>query len=156
MLGNGPRVHVKLEGLKEMQDNLRGLAKEYPALVLRALYHEGEYIMTDAKNHYVPVRDGHLRNSGHVVVSQLPAIMITLGFGGPAGIGTGFKTNVKAVGYAVIQHENTDYAHKVGQCKYLERPMNAAIPSMAKNVGERVHVDKLLRDPRTAKFVKRA
>ena len=125
-----PQATIKLKGVKEMQAKLRALAQEFPEAVRRSLYYRGELIMTTSKQRYCPVRDGHLRNSGHVVPLPKPAIGVVLGYGGPAGIGT----NSQGVGYAVIQHENLTFAHKVGEAKFLEKPLMQAVPSLPRDI----------------------
>lgn len=92
----------------------------------RALYVEGQRIMTDSKANYVPVRDNPLRASGHV---QPPVVSgtrssVTLGFGGAASA------------YALVQHERTDYRHTVGTSKYLETPVHNAARGLAARLGK--------------------
>ena len=87
---------------------LRRLGDAGPAAAGRALYHEGERIMTAAKR-LTPVRFGALRNSGQVVAES--ATRVVLAFGNDA------------VSYAVYVHENLQARHHVGQAKFLERPL---------------------------------
>lgn len=94
---------------------LRGLGTDGPAAAGRALYHEGERIMTEAKR-LTPVKTGALRNSGHVVAES--ETRVVLAFGGAAA------------SYAVIVHENLQARHPLGQAKYLEQPMLSAISGM--------------------------
>lgn len=79
------------------------------------LYRFGEIIITDAKQNYVPVRDGILRASGFVEQPKISQreITVRIGFGGAAEA------------YAAAQHERMDYKHTVGGPKYLERPVLA-------------------------------
>ena len=144
------KLNVKVEGVDELRRNLEGLSREYPGLVARSLRKRAELIMTAAKK-IAPVRDGHLKNSGHVVSLERPKIGVVLGFGGPAGIGT----NKEAVGYAIVQHEHLEFKHSHGEAKYLEKPLNAAVPRLARDIAEDVNTDKLTRDPNTARYVKR-
>ena len=125
---------IKLKGQKELSKKLAGLAKECPLIAKAAIYRVLEIrVMTPSKQFFVPVRDGHLRNSGVVVPDPDPnTVKVTLGFGGPAGTGT----NTQDVGYAVVQHENLDFAHTVGEAKYLEKPLMMAIPDLAKWIAE--------------------
>jgi hypothetical protein len=129
-------LEVKVKGLAEVNANLRKLGKELGAdVVLPALYRKAEFMMTDSKENYCPVDKGHLRASGHVVADKSKR-MVTMGYGGPAGIGNVGLTNREAVGYATVQHENEDYSHEVGQAKYLERPVFKEIPNIARDVAE--------------------
>ena len=96
--------------------------------------------MTDSKENYVPVDLGELRASGHVV-SDKTKLEVTLGFGGPAGIGNQGNTNKGDVGYAIVQHENTDYSHRVGESGYLRKPLYAAVAHLAEDIGKDIQED---------------
>ena len=82
----------------------------------------GEEIMADVKasrpGHGVPVDEGTLRNSGRVTGGGGPAAMqrVALEFGGAAAP------------YALIQHENLQYAHPVGEARYLVRGLERWTP----------------------------
>jgi hypothetical protein len=129
-----------LKGLPEFERKIKVLATLFPKAAKAALYLEAEFVMTDSKRNYVPVRDGILRSSGFVLPDSDPKVIrVTLGFGGPAGTGNvGGETNQGDVNYAIIQHENMDFAHKVGEAKYLERPLFAAIPKMGENISKAI------------------
>lgn len=107
---------IRWEGLDEFMDRLKRSEKNAPRQLGRALYVEGNRIMTVSKRDYVPVDQGVLRASGHVRQPHIRGTWaeVVLGYGGAAS------------GYALVQHERLDYAHNVGQAKYLERPVNDA------------------------------
>lgn len=132
-------LKIKWKGQVDMSRNVRNLAKKFPKTTRAALNRQAEFIMTKAKR-LTPVKDGHLRASGQVLLDENPEkFRVTLGFGGPAGIGNqGTNTNRKAVGYALIQHEALEFKHTVGQAKFLERPLLEAIPKIAKKIAEDV------------------
>lgn len=95
-----------------------------------ALYEEGERIMSDSKEHYVPVDQAILKGSGHVqppVVAD-GEVSVVLAYGGPAEA------------YAIVQHEDLTLNHVVGEAKYLETPLMAAQDSMLARVGAAVKV----------------
>ena len=78
----------------------------------------------------VPVDTGALRASGHV---QLPVIRgkkvaVVLGYGGAAAP------------YAVFVHEKQARHNPPTQWKYLEQPLNEAIPGMAGRLAKRIRV----------------
>lgn len=134
-------ARVKLTGVEAALAELKKLAKEYPEAALRALNRQAEFVMTEAKQRYVPVKDGHLRASGHIFVFK-PRLEVTLGFGGPAGIGNvGGERNRQDVGYAVVQHETEDYRHTVGESGYLRKPLQARLPSMGADAAAEVRKD---------------
>ena len=130
---------VKVKGVNATLKEIRRLAKVYPQSALRALYRQGELVMTDSKRTYVPVDQGPLRASGHVVAEKMT---VTLGFGGPAGIGNqGGESNEDRVGYAIVQHEVLTYDHTVGGAEYLKKPLLAALPRMGPEMAADVKRD---------------
>jgi hypothetical protein len=121
-----------LKGVPEFMANVKLFATAFPKAARRGLYLGLEFTMTESKRDYVPVRDGILRASGFVKLDEDPErVRAEIGFGGPAGSGNhGGETNRFDVGYAVVQHENLDFHHKVGEAKYLERPLYKNIPKI--------------------------
>jgi hypothetical protein len=127
-----PKFHVTVSGLPKVQKALKALGKKGPKAMGKALFREGEGIMGDSKEKFVPVVTGNLRASGHV---NLPKITINgasvqLGYGGPAAP------------YALAVHENpnvgkTETGSQVGEWKYLERPYKQRV----KGMGDRVAKD---------------
>lgn len=85
-----------------------------------ALRQIGEEIMTDAKasspGRGVPVDTGVLRNSGRVTGPR-PNLTVLLSFGDAAAP------------YALIQHESMDFAHTVGEPRYLVRAVDRWKPN---------------------------
>ena len=135
-----PKFSVKIKGVKEMQAKLNRLARKFPDKIGGALYRQAELIMTISERDYCPVDDGILRASGHVVLHDTK-LGVTLGYGGPAGVGNVGATNKKAVGYAVVQHEELGYKHTVGEAEYLKKPMDAAVPTLAKDLAADIALD---------------
>jgi hypothetical protein len=127
---------LTLKGVPEFQRTVKVLATLFPKSARRGLYLGLELVMTDSKRNYVPVRYGILRSSGFITLDEDETkIRGTIGFGGPAGSGNvGGETNNEDVGYAIVQHENLDYAHKVGEAKYLERPLFGGIPQIGETI----------------------
>ena len=121
----GINVNVEVKGLPKLMAKMKKLEVNAERELGKALYIEGEDIMGDSKQNYVPVRDGFLRASGHVLLPQ-PGPVVVLGYGGPS------------VPYAVVQHERLDYKHKVGQAKYLETPTLRAASGMGRRVAARL------------------
>lgn len=97
-------------------DQLRAALRASPAAALKAigaaLYREANAIITESKKE-VPVDTGVLRASGVVFMPSFSdtGVVVELGYGGAA----------KA--YALVQHERTDYNHRVGKAHYLSDPM---------------------------------
>ena len=104
-----------------------------PAQTLKAtgafLYREGEAIIGDAKESYVPVDLGILRDSGHVGLPDISGsrVQVEIGFGGAAQ------------DYAAIVHEDLTANHpNGGGPKYLERPLLAHGADMASRMADEV------------------
>ena len=125
---------ITLDGTENLLASLDGLRARGEASVPKILYRIAEQIMTEAKGQ-VPVDTGNLRASGHVLPPEWIGnwVLVTLGFGGPAGAGKGQR---KDVGYAKHVHENLTARHKVGNAKYLERPMLAWASKLEAKIGE--------------------
>jgi len=115
------RGRVQVFGTEDLRKRLKQLGKDADKALGKSLYLEGEEIMAQSKAGFVPRDTSALASSGHVQL-PLPGPLVLLGFGGPA------------VKYAVVQHEG-HFRHPVGQRKYLEIPMMAAIPGMPKRIG---------------------
>lgn len=112
----------KIAGVKEARAKLARIARRFPEKTKRALVMFGEKVMTRSKDEFVPVRDGILKNSGHVRPHKGKKIGIDLVYGGPAE------------SYALVQHENMEFQHKVGGPKYLERPLLEALPTFEEDM----------------------
>jgi hypothetical protein len=137
------RVAIDFKGKETLRKNLLRLAKQYPQAARREIYIEFETIMTNSKENYVPVDDGQLKSSGHVVMDDDPKkIKVGAGFGGQAGIGNQGPANDEDVGYAVIQHEDENLNHPgVGESKYLEKPLLSAAGTMLQRIGDGIRED---------------
>lgn len=118
---------TKLLGEEALQNKLRTIARKFPDEVERALFIAAGEILTDSKENFVPVRLGTLRGTGIVLAPERKAgrlIEVTIAFGGPSAP------------YAIVQHENLDYVHRVGEAKYLERPLMNAVSGLAKRLAQ--------------------
>ena len=129
---------LMLQASPELQNALARLRGPLVAQSMaNALYRQAERIMTASKRQ-VPVDTGNLRDTGHVEPPKHPLnerdIAVTLAYGGTAGASvTKHKTeggkrvtyyrDESQVGYAVYVHEDLSVYHKVGNAKYLERPL---------------------------------
>ena len=120
-------MNIRIEGASRLAAKLQAAAQAGPQAVGMALFDEANLIMTASKQDYVPVKSGALRGSGLVPppVSVGATISVTLGFGGPSAP------------YAVIVHEDLTKRHPVGQAKYLEIPLRAALAGMPSVLAQR-------------------
>jgi hypothetical protein len=93
---------------------LRNAGPEVVHAAAASLYQSAEAVMTSAKEEYVPVDTGALRDSGFVELPEIDGsnVLVTMSFGGPA------------VDYAVIVHEDMTARHPHGGGpKYLQQPL---------------------------------
>lgn len=129
-----PSVTFQLVGIREMERRMVKLAKRFRDDVPPALRMEAELIMTDSKRNFVPVKDGPLRASGtvHPATRMRDTVEVLLSFGGIA------------TPYALEQHENLDFSHRVGEAKYLEKPLNNAVPGLDRRLAARLRLQGLV------------
>jgi hypothetical protein len=116
-------ITIKVNGLDQARRQLRALGPAALEVGAAALYERAEEIMTESKGE-VPVDLGVLRTSGHVQkpVQKFRSVSVTLGYGGAAAQ------------YALVQHENTQFAHKVGKHHYLSDPVNRAVATLDRDL----------------------
>lgn len=113
------------DGGDELRRVIRELGPRASRAVARALYQQGEVIMTEAKKR-TPVDTGALRASGHVHPLEITAgqVAVLLGFGGPSAP------------YAIYVHENLHAHHPVGQAKFLESAVLEAASTLGARLAE--------------------
>lgn len=111
-------------GARTVRQNLIMAGGRWKRAVSAGLYLEANNIMALSKRE-VPVDLGGLKGSGYVTLPQDVGgkILVEMGYGGPAK------------DYAVVQHERLDFNHpEGGKAKYLEDPVDARQPNIARNV----------------------
>jgi len=145
---------IRITGLRQTDAALSRLGRKGPKTLASALFQVAEEVIGKAKQDFVPVDLGHLRNSGFVELPKISGAKVTVeaGFGGPAGKGNiGSTSNKISVGYAIVVHENPRSGRtggvspkgkkyktwsKVGQWKYLEQPFNEAQRNMDRRLAD--------------------
>jgi hypothetical protein len=123
-------IKARIRGSKALQRELKKRGREAPKAMAKALFQEAERIMGKSKR-IVPVDKGPLRASGHVQLPEIRGkkVSVTLGYGGAAAP------------YAVIVHEKPARHNAPTQWKYLEVPLNEAIPGMAGRIARSLRRD---------------
>lgn len=103
---------VKLEGFAEMASRMQKAARKAGDFTASGVRMAGEAIMTDVRasrsGKGVPKKTGNLAASGRVKGPDAGGF-VTLSFGGAAAP------------YALRQHEDWDYHHRLGEARYLVR-----------------------------------
>lgn len=115
-------IHVR--GFARVERELSRLAQTAPAAAQQALREEAEIEMGEAKER-TPVKTGALRASGRVEPLD-DGLGVRWAFGGPA------------ISYAVEQHENLTFFHRVGQAKFLESVLVESAPYLTERVARRM------------------
>lgn len=110
-------ARFQLYGLREMIANMQQLARNSPKALERAARKHGNIELTEMKRQ-TPVDIGTLRDSGQLDVQWVRGSTLTIewGFGGAAE------------DYAIYVHEDLDAWHRVGNAKFVERPLKEAEP----------------------------
>lgn len=123
-------VGVKIDDA-EFRRLIKRLGAKAPKAAASALFTVANRIMNDSKEHFVPVRTGALKNSGHVSLPEFGfrSVSVELGYGGAAA------------GYALAVHENLTAKHRIGSAKFLEKPMLKAIPTLGPELAKLMKQD---------------
>lgn len=146
-------MNALLRGVKEMEAKLKQIARLFPDRVASAIYREAQIVMTESKRRCPVAADGGtLRASGrvHEPVRTGNRISVTMSYGGAAS------------DYAIAVHEtpsdydppswramydqggSIDWTSEGTGPKFLEGPINEAMPEMAVRIGEHIKLEKLL------------
>jgi hypothetical protein len=138
-----------MKGVKEMTSLLKQVAAEFPDRVAAAMYVEAQHIMTEAKRRCpVSPHGGTLRASGMVSEPERSGerISVTLSFGGAASdyaIAVHEHLSEHSPPSWVTAEEKGDGVHwsvsGTGP-KFLEGPINEAMPSMAARLADKVRL----------------
>lgn len=137
---------IEWSGVNELQARLLQAHAKALMELGGALYLEGETIMELSKRR-VPVDLGALKGSGFVETPEYSGhkAEVTLGYGGPAGYREAVKSGVpgelaaKVPGYALLQHERTDYHHRgQGEPFYLATAVDDFRPGVGQRIARRI------------------
>lgn len=118
-------MRFKLRGQKELQAQLRQIAKGSTAEFGRALYAEVKQVEFPETQKLVPVKTGDLKASGRVEGPEIKGKQITVRI-------------IYDMPYAMIVHENLEAFHPNGQAKYVEQPLREAAPHLPSRVAKRI------------------
>ena len=125
-------------GGKEMSAKILKAAENLPKRAARAERAELEIEVTEMKKR-TPVdmrpnapHPGQLRDGIHVEEPEIKGKRIK----------TLVATSPQSDDYDLIQHENSDFHHEVGQWKYMESVLNESASHMNSRISERLHFDR--------------
>lgn len=140
---NGAEV-LRVTGAQALRDNILLLpvaAREAAAREMAVIAAE---VIEDAKENYVPVDTGDLRDSGdsddYVPDSTEEVTIVAMWFGGEVTAEELAHGKKDVREYALEQHENMEYRHSVGGPKYLERPFVKIIDTVGPRIANAIAV----------------
>lgn len=127
--------------------NLERIARKFnTTLIGGALYRRAQKIMSDSKEHYVPVDLGPLKSSGHVHPPEYLGRTVTVAL----------TYGDASIAYALAVHEhpskhdppswqgvNVKFSPSGTGPKYLERPLMAAVPTLPAELAKDLNLEKL-------------
>lgn len=133
-----------------MERKLRGLAKKFPDEIRGALFVKAEDIMRVSKRDFVPVAPdgGALRSSGHVrppMRGRGRMVQVELVYGGTsAPYATAIHEHPSAASPPSWKNKPKLDFHLGGdRTGYLIKPMNAAVPTLARDLAKLLNVDRM-------------
>lgn len=112
---------LELKGLREVNQGLKKLGKQYPIATAHAMYAEAMEVQREATRR-APVEFGPLRASAYTVPPTSKSLITETGFG---------------TEYAARQHEELAWQHpRGGEAKYLENAYNQRSGGMLQRLAE--------------------
>jgi len=127
----------RVRGVGDMVAKIKAFQQRFPDHVIRALRVEAEIEATEAKKR-APVYSGKI-GPGYPIPGVLRA---SIHVEGPFREGRRIWAEVVAGGaagaYAIRQHEELDWFHKIGQAKYIESVIMESRQFMAMRLAARI------------------
>lgn len=130
-----PKMSLRIKGDKDLIRTLNAIKRQSPVALGAALYQEGEEIMADSKENYVPVDTTDLKVSGHVELPDIAKdhVTVMMGYGGAAeeyAVAVHEHLSWHSPRSWIIAEQSDDVHFTVGGPKYLEIPLNNASKGM--------------------------
>mgnify|MGYP000856880262 CR=1 FL=1 len=118
---------MPLHGADQVKKNLDQIMKERWSQVGPAWWDTVQENVMDPSLEQVPVKTGALKSTGQNILIEEPhTVTCEVGYGS------------ESVAYAFVQHERLDFHHEAGKAKYLEDPVNAAVPILPRELIKRL------------------
>jgi hypothetical protein len=120
-------------GANEIAKRMRRIAKEMPDVLLKASIAEANIELTEMRRR-TPVEFGPLRASLTMTAKREGTqVTIEFGAGGPSAP------------YAIYVHERTELFHRIGEAKFIERPLKEAAPHWNERIARRINLSRMNR-----------
>jgi len=130
---------VFIKNIPKVIGNMKKLEKGVPLLAAAALYQEALIEQKESmKRTPVDVTTkrggGSLRDSHETSAPYWKGkfLNVDIQVGGPSAP------------YAIVQHENMEFFHKVGQAKFLESTINESAPYLLARIAKRIQLNRLV------------
>lgn len=134
-----------VRGHKEMMKRLKTLQKKFPDQIGIALRLEGERVMKDSKQNFVPVAEGVLRSTGYVAdpIRKGDDVSVSLTYGGAAApYATALHEHPSESSPPTWEGKALVFTKEGTGPKYLEIPLKNAIPGMADRMAKTLDLAK--------------
>lgn len=112
----------------ELIGNMQRHAKAFPERLGAAIYQEAEIDATECKQR-TPVDTGALRASIHVEGPEYHGKNVSCAIVAGGGITSD---------YAIVQHEDLEFFHPVGQARFISSVLEESAPHMGPRIAERL------------------
>jgi hypothetical protein len=104
-----------------------------PDVIVKALTVEGNIELTEMRRR-TPVEFGPLRASLTMTVERRGTqVTVEFGAGGPSAP------------YAIHVHERTELFHRIGEAKFIERPLKESAPHFNERIARRINLSRMNR-----------
>jgi hypothetical protein len=104
-----------------------------PDVIVKAMTQEGNIELAEMRRR-TPVEFGPLRASLSMTVERRGSqITLEFGAGGPSAP------------YAMYVHERTELHHRIGEAKFIERPIKESAPYFSERIARRINLTRMNR-----------
>jgi hypothetical protein len=145
----------EMRGMDALQQNIALLPEACQDAAGCEMANIAAEVIQDAKDNYVPVKFGNLKDSGRSDEYEpgrgMGITEIGMWFGGPPDVGSGgagvstaaatqagLSATADPALYALVQHEFLGYHHTIGGAKYLEKPLLAMLPKILPRIARAI------------------
>lgn len=150
-------MSVDVKGAEELKEKLQKLLREYPKVVIKAIYKEANVILKESQK-LCPVDTGRLRASAYVSnpTTEEGEQFVRVGYGASyalavhertevrhEGEGPGKQVSHRGGGIGPLTAEEAAHGQGIGGtgAKFLSRPVDAHRNSFASDVANRIKAD---------------
>ena len=130
---------VFIKNLPKVIGNMKKLEKGVPLLAAAALYQEALIEQKESMKR-TPVDVTTKRGGGSLRDSHETSAPFWKG----KFLNVDIQVGGPSAPYAIVQHENMEFFHKVGQAKFLESTINESAPYLLARIAKRIQLNRLV------------